>query len=105
MNARMLDEQHIRELAERHTFEYKGIRYRVALWRLQDHPPAAAGIEPRSVDLDFSATPITGGDAIRLSLHLGVENAEDDVYVLDAIDETIRKIADGELPPGTRELF
>lgn len=101
----MVDEARIRGLAERHTYEHKGIRYRIALWRLRFDPMLETGIEPRAVDLDFTATPFAGGDVVRLSLHLSVESAEDDVFLLDAIDNTIQKIIDGDLPPGARELL
>lgn len=101
----MIDEDHIRELAERHTYAYKGIRYRVGLWRLRFDPLAETGLEPRAVALDFTATPLGGGDVVRLTLHLSIDNASDDVYLLDVIDDTIRKIVDGELPPGARDLL
>jgi hypothetical protein len=101
----MVDEKHIRELVERHTYKHKAVRYRVALWRLRLDPPTQGGIEPRAVDLDFTPAPISGGEAVRLSLHLGMESALDDVFLLDATDGTISKIAYGGLPPGTRELL
>jgi hypothetical protein len=100
----MVDENHIREVAAGHICEHNGVRYRVALvaFRLGDLP----GVKPIAVDLDFRATPVDdGGQPVNLGLHLGLDNAEDDQYVCDAIDGTIRDIVDGKLPPGMKSLL
>lgn len=103
----MIDENHIRNLVGRHTCEHKGVRYRVALSRVRFDRLSAVGIEPTAVDLDFAATPSECGSVIPVELHLrlGVENAADDAFLLEAIDGTIRMIVDGDLPPGTRDLL
>jgi hypothetical protein len=102
---KMADEKHIRELVERHTFEYRGVRYRTELWRMRFDPRSEMGVPPIAVDLDFTATPLTGGEVIRVQLHLGLDSAENDAFLLDALDNTIKKIVDGDLPPGTRALL
>jgi hypothetical protein len=96
----MFDETHLRELAAGHTFEYKGVRYQTALDRAR-FDPNHPGVDPRSVYLQFSATPNDGDLVLRPALNVGIDRAEDDEFVLGELDNTIKKIADGELPPGT----
>jgi hypothetical protein len=100
----MFDESHIRELAAGHTFEYKGVRYQTALERARFEPDRP-GTDPRAVDLQFTATPNDGDLVLRPLLHVGIDHADDDEFLLEALDDTIKKIADGELPPETIEYL
>jgi hypothetical protein len=78
-----VNENHIRALVEGHALQHKGIQYKVILSRLShDRLADAGGAEPRAVDLLFTATPSPGGKLIHPQLHLGIENAADDEYVV-----------------------
>jgi hypothetical protein len=100
----MRTEEQIRELVQNHTYTYKGITYRVALWRMESHK--RSGDEPIGAWLHFTASPTGGkGDPIRLELHLSAQNISDDVYLLDAVSDTIKEIVDGKFPPGARKML
>jgi len=95
-----MDEQRLQDALADRAIVHKGSTYRATLVRLQRDPISKA------VDLAFTAKPVVGeGERIRLELHLSEQSFNDEAYTLQAIDDTVIAILDGQIPPGATQLL
>jgi hypothetical protein len=96
-----MDEHELRAALADHTITHSSGTYRAALAGRRDHPTQTA-----AVHLDFTAAVVDHvRDPIRFELHLSLDSFNDRAYLLEAIDDTVIKILDDRLPPGTMELL